>query len=105
LTVNDSDDPAAGLVSPPETVVAAGVVPVAVRVNWSLVAVPPLSLVRILSNTNVEAWSSLVMVQVTCWFRARATALSVTVTGAPVTSRHTHAEGVYPAGPPDSDRV
>jgi hypothetical protein len=77
----------------------------AVSSKSSGTAFPPSSFVTALLRVNAAGWSSLVMVQVTCWFRARVTALSVTVTGAPVTSRHTHVEGVYPAGAPDSDRV
>ncbi len=67
LTVKDRLDPAAGSVSPPLAVVSAAgvpVLPVAVRMNWSLVAVPPLSL-GTLSRASVAVWSSLVMEQVT----------------------------------------
>ena len=91
----------------PVTPVNGVVGPVAVRVQSVMAAVPPLSLVMVLTSLRWAVWSSLVIEQMTSWPAATMTWLvDDTVTAAPVPSLQVHAEVVYPgvlAG--DSDRV
>ena len=64
----------------PVTPVNGVVGPVAVRVQSVMAAVPPLSLVMVLTSLRWAVWSSLLMVQVTLAPRARVTDPLVMVT-------------------------
>src|SRR6478609_5110818 len=71
----------------------------AARVKLAAVAVPPSLLVTSLTNLSWGVLSLFVIVQV-----AEPPSATVTVESTSVPPTHDHAEAVYPAGPPDSDR-
>ena len=72
--------------------------PVAVRVQAVGTAVPPLSLVTVLTSVNVAGWSSLSMVQVALTPGVRTRLAPVRVPAS-----QSQSPAVYPAGPPDSE--